>query len=109
MAAEEFLLYPPFPFYSIQSARLRGFKPSVKWFQTGCQIKVHQMKGRTMKSTNTQIIAGFLLEEQKRFFEYLEDCSIDPIEGAVMIEEVISESDGGIPTCVEQLFGFIDE
>ena len=62
-----------------------------------------------MKSTNAQIIAGFLLEEQKRFFDYLEDCSIDPIEGAVMIEEVISESDGGIPTCVEQLSGFIGE
>jgi hypothetical protein len=62
-----------------------------------------------MKPNNAQIIAGFLLEEQKRFFDYLDHCSIDPTEGAVIIEEIIGNSGGGIPTCIEQLAGFICE
>ena len=62
-----------------------------------------------MKPNYVQIIAGFLLEEQKRFFDYLDDCSIDPTEGAVIIEDIISDSDGAIPTCVEQFSGFIVE
>ena len=62
-----------------------------------------------MKPNNAQIIAGFLLEEQKRFFDYLDDCSIDPTEGAVIIEEIIGDSGGVVPTCVEQFSGFVSE
>ena len=62
-----------------------------------------------MKPNSAQIIAGFLLEEQKRFFSYLDGCSIDPTEGAVIIEEVIGDSDGVIPTCLEQLSGFFGD
>ena len=62
-----------------------------------------------MKPFDARIIAGFLLNRQEQFFEYLEQFRIDPTEGAIMIEEIIHETDGGIPTCVEQFSGFIGE
>ena len=62
-----------------------------------------------MKPIDAKIIAGFLLNEQEQFFNYLEECAIDPTEGAIMIEDMISATDGGIPTCVEQFAGFIGE
>ena len=62
-----------------------------------------------MKPIDAKIIAGFLLNEQEQFFNYLEQCDIDPTEGAIMIEEMIGATEGGIPTCVEQFSGFVGE
>ena len=62
-----------------------------------------------MKATDAQLIAGFLLNEQERFFRYLEDCSIDSTEGSFLIEDMISEAQGGIPTSIEQFSDFIGE
>lgn len=62
-----------------------------------------------MKPTDAHLLAGFLLKEQDRFFAYLDDCAIDPTEGTAIIEVIIRESDGRIPTCMEQFSGFIGE
>ena len=62
-----------------------------------------------MKPTDAHLVAGFLLLEFDRFAAYLDDCSIDPTEATMIVEEIASESDGGIPTCVEQFTGFIGE
>ena len=62
-----------------------------------------------MKPFDARIIAGFLLNRQEQFFEYLKQFRINPTEGAIMIEEIIHETDGGIPTCVEQFSGFVGE
>jgi hypothetical protein len=68
-----------------------------------------EMRGGNVKSTDTHLVAGFLLKEQERFFAYLDDCAIEPTEGSLIIEEIISESDGRFPTCVEQFSGFIGD
>jgi L-rhamnose isomerase len=66
-------------------------------------------KGDAMRPIDAKIIAGFLLNEQEQFFDYLDQCSIDPTEGTIMIEEMIGASQGGIPTCIEQFSGFVGE
>jgi len=62
-----------------------------------------------MKPTDAKLVAGFLLQDLDRFMNYLEDCSIDSTEASVIVEEIIEESDGEIPTCTEQLSGFVGE
>lgn len=60
-----------------------------------------------MKPIDAHLVAGFLLQEFERFAAYLDDCAIDPTEATMIVEEIVSESNGGIPTCVEQLAGFV--
>lgn len=62
-----------------------------------------------MKPIDAKLVAGFLLQEFDRFSAYLDDCSIEPTEASMIIEEIAGESDGRIPTCMEQFSGFIGE
>jgi len=62
-----------------------------------------------MKPTDAHLVAGFLVREYDRFVAYMDDCAIDPAEATAIVEEMIGESDGRIPTCTEQFSGFIGE
>lgn len=62
-----------------------------------------------MKQTEAHLVAGFLLQEFERFAAYLDNWAIDPTEATMIVEEIVSESNDGIPTCVEQFTGFIGE
>jgi len=62
-----------------------------------------------MKPQDAKHVAGFLLQEFDRFAAYLDDCSIDPMEATMIIEEIAGESDGRMPTCIEQFSGFVGE
>ena len=62
-----------------------------------------------MKPDDAKLVAGFLLQEFERFAEYLDGCDIEPTEASMIIENIISESGGGVPTCIEQFSGFIGE
>lgn len=60
-----------------------------------------------MKPTDAHLVAGFLLREQERFFAYLEDCAIDSTEATLIVEDIIGESQGRVPTCVDQFSEFV--
>lgn len=62
-----------------------------------------------MNPVDAKLIAGFLLEEFDRFTAYLDDQDIEPTEASVIVEDIVSESAGGIPTCIEQFSGFTGE
>jgi hypothetical protein len=62
-----------------------------------------------MKPNDAKLVAGFLLQEFDRFADYLNSLEIEPTEATMIVEEIAGESDGRIPTCMEQFSGFIGE
>lgn len=47
-----------------------------------------------MRSTDAQLVAGFLILQFSEFAEYLDNCGIDPLEAEIIIEDIKKESDG---------------
>jgi len=62
-----------------------------------------------MKPNDAKLVSGFLLQEFDRFTGYLNGLDIDPAEASMIIEEIADESDGHMPTCIEQFSGFVGE
>ena len=48
-----------------------------------------------MKPTDLYLVAGFLTQERERFCAFLENCEVDPLEGVVIIEDMVKEMNDG--------------
>ena len=63
-----------------------------------------------MKSTDANLIAGFLQREHERFAEYLDEYDVEPDEATVIIESLFNESYCESPVVpIDQFSGFFGE
>ena len=55
-----------------------------------------------MNAKDSALVAGFLITEQARFSEYLENYDIDSAEGLVIIEGLLEKVDGQPPAHIQK-------
>ena len=58
-----------------------------------------------MNPVDAHLVAGFLLKEFTRFEIFLDACAVDTVEASMIVDAIAAESDGRMPTNIQQLLG----